>query len=46
MESAAQTLVATRPTAVSLPNAIHLVMTGLEQAATLEEARNGRDRSC
>ncbi len=40
MESAAQTLVVTRPTAVSLPNAIHLVMTGLEQAATLEEARN------
>jgi ribose 1,5-bisphosphate isomerase len=41
MESAAQTLVTTRPTAVSLPNAIHLVMAGLERAATLEEAQNG-----
>lgn len=41
MESAAQTLVMTRPTAVSLPNAVHLVMAGLEQPATLEQARNG-----
>jgi ribose 1,5-bisphosphate isomerase len=41
MESAAQTLVTTRPTAVSLPNAIHFVMAGLERAATLEEAQNG-----
>ena len=39
MESAAQTLIATRPTAVSLPNAVHFVMSGLERAATLEEAR-------
>jgi ribose 1,5-bisphosphate isomerase len=41
MESAAQTLVATRPTAVSLPNAVHLVMSGLDQALTLKEAQNG-----
>ncbi|MFA5347649.1 MAG: ribose 1,5-bisphosphate isomerase [Methanoregula sp.] len=39
MEDAAQTLVTTRPTAVSLPNAIHLVMTGLERASTLDEAQ-------
>jgi ribose 1,5-bisphosphate isomerase len=41
MDSAAQTLVATRPTAVSLPNAVHIVMSGLDQALTLEEAQNG-----
>jgi ribose 1,5-bisphosphate isomerase len=41
MEGAAQTLVATRPTAVSLPNAVHIVMSGLERAGTLEEARKG-----
>jgi ribose 1,5-bisphosphate isomerase len=41
VESAAQTLVTTRPTAVSLSNAIHLVMDGLEQATTIEEAQNG-----
>ena len=41
MEGAAQTLIATRPTAVSLPNAVHIVMSGLERAATLKEARNG-----
>jgi len=41
MEGAAQTLIATRPTAVSLPNAVHFVMSGLEQAATLKEARAG-----
>jgi ribose 1,5-bisphosphate isomerase len=41
MDSAAQTLVATRPTAVSLPNAVHLVMSGLDQSLTLEEAQNG-----
>jgi len=41
MEAAAQILVATRPTAVSLPNAVHIVMSGLERALTLEEARNG-----
>ena len=41
MDSAAQILVATRPTAVSLPNAIHIVMSGLGQALTLEEAQNG-----
>ena len=41
MESAAQTLIATRPTAVSLPNAVHIVMSGLERAGSLEEARKG-----
>ena len=41
MDSAAQTLVTTRPTAVSLPNAVHLVMSGIDQALTLEEAQNG-----
>jgi ribose 1,5-bisphosphate isomerase len=41
MEEAAQILIATRPTAVSLPNAVHIVMSGLERAVTLEEARNG-----
>ncbi|HET6580380.1 MAG TPA: ribose 1,5-bisphosphate isomerase [Methanoregula sp.] len=41
MEGAAQTLIATRPTAVSLPNAVHIVMSGLEKAGTLEEARKG-----
>ncbi|HWS21678.1 MAG TPA: ribose 1,5-bisphosphate isomerase [Methanoregula sp.] len=41
MDAAAQILIATRPTAVSLPNAVHIVMSGLEQAVTLEEARNG-----
>ena len=41
MEAAAQILVATRPTAVSLPNAVHIVMTGLEDAPTAREAREG-----
>ena len=41
MDAAAQILIATRPTAVSLPNAVHIVMSGLERAVTLEEARNG-----
>jgi ribose 1,5-bisphosphate isomerase len=41
MESAAKTLVATRPTAVSLPNAVHIVMSGIERAPTLEEAKDG-----
>jgi ribose 1,5-bisphosphate isomerase len=41
MDSAAQTLIATRPTAVSLPNAVHIVMSGLERAETLEEAKKG-----
>ena len=40
MENAAGMLVATRPTAVSLPNAVHYVMAGLT-AATLEESRSG-----
>jgi len=41
MERAAGLLVATRPTAVSLPNAVHLVMAGLDDAKTVEEARSG-----
>jgi ribose 1,5-bisphosphate isomerase len=41
MDAAAQILIATRPTAVSLPNAVHIVMSGLERAVTIEEARNG-----
>jgi ribose 1,5-bisphosphate isomerase len=41
MEEAAQTLVATRPTAVSLPNAVHIVMAGLDDAPTAGEARHG-----
>ena len=41
MEAAAQTLVTTRPTAVSLPNAVHIVMAGLEDAPTAREAREG-----
>ncbi|MDD4136673.1 MAG: ribose 1,5-bisphosphate isomerase [Methanoregula sp.] len=39
MERAAALLVATRPTAVSLPNAVHFVMAGLDTAKTVEEAR-------
>jgi len=41
MEEAAQVLVATRPTAVSLPNAVHLVMAGLKHETTVKEAREG-----
>lgn len=41
MESAANALVATRPTAVSLPNAVHIVMSGLNQAETIDVAKNG-----
>ncbi len=41
MERAAETLVATRPTAVSLPNAVHFVMRGLPGTRTTDEARSG-----
>jgi ribose 1,5-bisphosphate isomerase len=41
MDAAAEILIATRPTAVSLPNAVHIVMSGLELAVTLEEAQKG-----
>jgi ribose 1,5-bisphosphate isomerase len=41
MQTAADLLVATRPTAVSLPNAVHIVMTGLDGAGTTEAAREG-----
>jgi ribose 1,5-bisphosphate isomerase len=40
MNEAADLLLATRPTAVSLPNAVHQVMRPLETANSLEEARN------
>ena len=38
---AAGLLVATRPTAVSLPNAVHIVLAGLDGAKTVNEARDG-----
>jgi ribose 1,5-bisphosphate isomerase len=41
MERAAALLVSTRPTAVSLPNAVHMVMAGIDRATTVEEARTG-----
>jgi ribose 1,5-bisphosphate isomerase len=41
MERAAALLVGTRPTAVSLPNAVHMVMAGIRRATTVEEARAG-----
>jgi len=41
MERAADLLVATRPTAVSLPNAVHMVMAGIGRAKTVDEARAG-----
>jgi len=41
MEEAASLLLATRPTAVSLPNAVHLAMAPLDGAADLEAARAG-----
>ncbi|OPX63153.1 MAG: Ribose 1,5-bisphosphate isomerase [Methanoregula sp. PtaU1.Bin006] len=39
MERSARVLIATRPTAVSLPNAVHIVMRGLGDERTVEEAR-------
>jgi ribose 1,5-bisphosphate isomerase len=41
MEQVAALLVATRPTAVSLPNAVHFVMAGLDAAKTADEAQRG-----
>jgi ribose 1,5-bisphosphate isomerase len=41
MEKAAEMLLATRPTAVSLPNAVHMVMAGLGEAKTLNDCRSG-----
>jgi ribose 1,5-bisphosphate isomerase len=41
MERAAALLVSTRPTAVSLPNAVHMVMADLDRAKTVDEARAG-----
>ncbi len=40
MEQAASILISTRPTAVSLPNAVHLVMRSLQGAASVDEARD------
>ena len=40
MMEAAQQLITTRPTAVSLPNAVHIVIAGLEGSGTLVEIRN------
>ncbi len=40
MMSAAEILTGTRPTAVSLPNAVQFVMQGLRTAKTVEEARD------
>ncbi len=39
MEAAASSLISTRPTAVSLPNAVHLVMRSLRGAGSVEEAK-------
>jgi ribose 1,5-bisphosphate isomerase len=39
MQDAAEGLVSTRPTAVSLPNAVHYVMRGLDEAEDGEEAQ-------
>ncbi|MBN1432899.1 MAG: ribose 1,5-bisphosphate isomerase [Methanomicrobiaceae archaeon] len=41
MENAAELLLATRPTAVSLPNAVNIVMKGVRNADTIAEARAG-----
>ncbi|WP_067047982.1 ribose 1,5-bisphosphate isomerase [Methanofollis ethanolicus] len=41
MGRAAETLVSTRPTAVSLPNAVRFVMRGMDGATTVREARDG-----
>lgn len=41
MTQAADMLLATRPTAVSLPNAVHMVMAGIKKASTVEEAKAG-----
>jgi len=41
MQKAADMLIATRPTAVSLPNAVHIVMAGIGEAKTAYEARAG-----
>jgi ribose 1,5-bisphosphate isomerase len=40
MEKAAELMVHTRPTAVSLPNAVHIVMEALVHAKTVPEAKN------
>lgn len=41
MHRAADILVATRPTAVSLPNAVHIVIAGLDGAGSAGTARDG-----
>ncbi|MGV8108012.1 ribose 1,5-bisphosphate isomerase [Methanospirillum sp.] len=47
MEKAAEILVATRPTAVSLPNAVNLVMKPLKKESELQSAKeNLEERAC
>lgn len=46
MQEAADVLVETRPTAVSLPNAVHLVMSSLIGLSTIEEARSRFTTKC
>ncbi|MBP2133728.1 ribose 1,5-bisphosphate isomerase [Methanomicrobium sp. W14] len=45
MESAADILLQTRPTAVSLPNAVNIVMKGVRSAESYEEALNSVRKS-
>ncbi|WML67277.1 MAG: Ribose 1,5-bisphosphate isomerase [Methanoregula sp. SKADARSKE-2] len=40
MQRGSDLLIATRPTAVSLPNAVHIVMAGIGEAETVAEARS------
>jgi ribose 1,5-bisphosphate isomerase len=46
MQEAAAVLVGTRPTAVSLPNAVHLVMSSLIGVSTIGEARSRFTNKC
>lgn len=46
MERAASVLLATRPTAVSLPNAVNIVMKGVRNANSIAEAREALRLSC
>jgi ribose 1,5-bisphosphate isomerase len=46
MHDASGTLIGTRPTAVSLPNAIHVVMHSLGEAGTIKEARSRFRLAC
>jgi ribose 1,5-bisphosphate isomerase len=46
LQDAAGLLVATRPTAVSLPNAVHMVMSSLTGVSTIDEARSRFTTRC